>query len=153
MFHSLTNSEVSDVLVFNASLNALTPSAPMLLSACCWWLLAMSAIHPSSLLSCCPPNRSSDWSVVFVFNASLNALVPSVPISLSACWCLLLRMPPIHPSCTLSSCSRCRFSDWSIVLVFNASLSAPPPSAPMWLSACLCLLLQMSAIGIFRNQN
>ena len=136
VFHCDTNNQVSDVFVFNASLSALAPSAPMLLSACWCWLLAMSAIHPSSTLSSCSPHRFSDWSVVFVFNASLSALAPSAPISLSACWCWLLAMSAIHPSSSLSSCSLHRLSDWSVVLIFNASLSALAPSAPNQLPAC-----------------
>ena len=83
---------------------------------------------------------------VFFFNASLSALAPSAPIQLSACWCLLLPMSATHPSSLLPSCSPNRFSDWSVVLVFNASLSALAPSAPILLSACWCLVLAMSEI-------
>ena len=38
----------------------------------------------------CSPARSSDWSVVFVFSASLSARAPSSPILLPACSCWLL---------------------------------------------------------------
>ena len=122
LFHCHINSVVNAVFVFIASLSALAPFAPMLLPACWWWclLLAMSAIHPPFSLSC-SLHRLSDWSVVFIFNASLSALAPSAPILLAACWCLLLAMPAIHPSSPLSSCSqqRCRS------FVFSFAVFAP----------------------------
>ena len=108
----------------------------------CW---QMSPIHPSSLLSSCSRPRLSDWSVVFVFNASLSACAPSSPIWLSTCLCWLLAMSALHPSSVLSSCSHPRSSAVSVVLVFNASLSELAPSAPIPLSACWCWLLTMSA--------
>ena len=74
---------------------------PMPLPDCWCWLLAMSAIHPSCKLPSCSPPRSSDWSVVFVFNALLSALAPLSPIRLPAClWCLLA-MSAIRPSSSL----------------------------------------------------
>ena len=127
----LRSSDWSPVFVFNASLSALAPSSPILLSASWCWLLAVSAIHPFFLAFFCSLVRFSDWSVVFVFNASLSALAPSAPILLSACWCWLLAMSAIHPSSSLSCCSPSRLSDWSVVFVFNASLNALAPSAPM----------------------
>ena len=72
---------------------------------------------------------------MFVFNASLSALAPSAPTSFPACLCWLFAMSPIHPSSSLSSCSHTRFSDWSVVLVFNALLSALAPSASIILPA------------------
>ena len=96
LFHCNMNNEVSAVLDFNASINASVPSAPISLTACLCWLLAMSAIHPSLSLSSCSRLRLRDWSDVFVFNASLSALAPSSPIPLTACSCLLLAMFTIH---------------------------------------------------------
>ena len=132
--HCYMNSETSDVFVFNSSPRALFSSVPMSLAACWCWLLSMSTIHPSSPLSCCSHSRLSDWSVVFVFNTSLNEHTPSAPILLTACWCWLLAMPEIHLSS--SYCSPSRLSDWSVVFVFNASLSALAPSSPMSFPAC-----------------
>ena len=139
-------SDWSVMFVFNASLSALAPFSPILFPACWCLLLKMSAIHPSSSLSSCSHPRFSDWSVVFVFNASLSALAPSVSMPLPARLCLLLTMSAIHPSFSLSSCSHPRFSDWSVVFFFNASLSALAPSTPMSFPACWCLLLAISAI-------
>ena len=124
------NSETSDVLTSNASLSALASSSLTPLPACWWWLLAISELHPSSTLSSCSPHSLIDWSVVFVFNASLSALAPSSPMTLSACWCLLLAFSAIFPSSTFS-CSRDRSSVWTAVSVFNSS-----HSSPMTLTAC-----------------
>ena len=106
----------------------------------------MSAIHPSSSLPSCPPSSFSDVSVVLTFNASLSAFAPSSPILLTACWCLLLAMPAICPSSSLSSCSLCCCSVSCSFLTFIASLSAPVPFVSMTLTVCWCLLLAMSAI-------
>ena len=49
-------------------------------------------------------------------------------------------------SCPLSSCSLPSFSDWCVVFVFSASLSAFDPSSPILFPACWCwLLVAMSA--------
>ena len=133
-------------MFFNASLRALAPSAPMRLTVCLCCLLAMSAVHPFSSLRSCSPHKFNDCNVVFVFNASLSAIASSAPMLLPACWCWLLVMSAIHSSSSLSFCSRSRSSDWSVVLVFNASLSALAPSAPILLPVCCCLLLAMSVI-------
>ena len=115
----------------------------LLVGVCCWQSLQF--IHLPSLLSC-SHSRSSVVSVVLVFNASISALAPSAPMLFPACWCLLLAMAAIYASSTLSSYSPCSFSVLSVVLIFNASLSALAPFIPMLLTACLCLLLAKSAI-------
>ena len=95
-------SVVNIEFVFNASLNDLAPSSPKLLPAWLCWLLAVSAIHPSSSLFSCSQYRSRNWSVVLTFNASLSAHAPSSQIMLSVLFvyingvllfCSLLFMP------------------------------------------------------------
>ena len=139
-------SAVSVVFVFNTSLSALAPSAPISFPACWCLLLAMSAFHPSSSRDSCSLVRSKDLSVVFVFNTSLRILAPSSRIPLPACWCLVLAMPSIHKSSSRYSCSLFRFNDWSVVFVLSVSLSALVPSALIPLSNCWCWLLTMSEI-------
>ena len=57
----------------------------------CWQCLQFTHLSHFS----CSHSRLSDWSAVFVFNASLSALAPSSPIMFPACWCRLLAMPAI----------------------------------------------------------
>ena len=78
------------------------------------------------------PLKSSVASVVLTLSASLNALAPSVPNSLS------VSLPSLPLSFSLHICCeriRITSSDVSVALAFRASQSARVPSAPISLSA------------------
>ena len=111
---------------------------PLFIGVCCWQCLQFIN------LSFCSLPRFSDWSVVFVFNASHSALAPSSRISLSICWCCLLAISAIHPSSTLF------FAHLSDSAIEVLCLSSMPRSVLLLLhrqSRCLlvwCLLLEMA---------
>ena len=143
-------SAVNVVFIFNASLSAIAPSSPMLVSACWCLLLAMSSIHPSSTLSLFSHLPGPVLSVL-----CLSSMPHSVHLLLllQCSWllvCVGLRqcLQFIHFP-LLTCCSLLRFNDWSVVFVFNASLSALVPSSPMSLAACLCWFVAMSSIHPF----
>ena len=124
---------VSVLLVFNASLNDVAPTSPMLFPIVC-------SFKQNFLISCfvcfyswCSQNRLNLVNVVLIFKASPNELPPILSImqpvrpciyTKNGCWKHITKMSSLL----------CRLPKWravSVVLTFNASLNDVAPDSPI----------------------
>ena len=134
-------SSVSVEFDFNASLSNVAPLFPIQLSVDLVKKekseLLMDIICVLFLL--CSRLRSSCMSVVFDFNTSLNAAVPSSLILLSVDWIIMKELFVfVDIICVLFLlCSQLRLSSVSVVFDFNASLNDVVPIFPMLFSVDL----------------
>ena len=127
-------SAVSVVFDFNASLNAVNPASPMLLSVDLL-LTEKKIVFRWMLFADYSLLRLSFLSVVLDFSASLNDVAPESPKSLTVC---VFQMKKRVNCCRVSFlrvvlCSQLKLSSVILMLALIPSLSAFIPASSIWL--------------------